>query len=75
MFTLLDLDQISDSQKEQLFAFCDVDCSGEISEKEFEEGWEKMRSGVEWLCEGWYFDMTQPVLPICLAFGKEKLQI
>jgi len=40
-FEVLEL-EMTDSQKEQLFAFCDVDCSGEISEKEFEEGWEKM---------------------------------
>ena len=26
----------------QLFAFCDTDCSGEISEKEFQEGWDMM---------------------------------
>ena len=41
LFELLDLD-ITENQKENLFAFCDADCSGEISEKEFQEGWEMM---------------------------------
>ena len=40
-FVLLELD-LTDNQKEQLFAFCDVDCSGTISEKEFVDGWERM---------------------------------
>jgi len=34
--------QLTKSQKEQLFAFCDADCSGRISEKEFTNGWEKL---------------------------------
>ena len=41
IFDLLELD-ITEAQKEQLFAFCDTDCSGVISEKEFQEGWEMM---------------------------------
>ena len=41
IFELLELD-ITEAQKEQLFAFCDTDCSGEISEKEFQEGWDMM---------------------------------
>lgn len=41
IFDLLELD-LTDSQKEMLFSFCDSDCSGSISEKEFVEGWEKM---------------------------------
>ncbi len=32
----------TEAQKEQLFAFCDTDCSGVISEKEFQEGWDMM---------------------------------
>jgi len=40
-FELLEL-QLTKSQKEQLFAFCDADCSGRISEKEFTNGWEKL---------------------------------
>ena len=41
LFDLLDLD-ITENQKENLFAFCDADCSGEIDEKEFQEGWDMM---------------------------------
>ena len=41
LFELLDLD-ITENQKENLFAFCDADCSGEIDEKEFQEGWDMM---------------------------------
>merc|ERR1712196_710153 len=41
LFELLELD-ITEGQKEQLFAFCDLDMSGEISEKEFTDGWEMM---------------------------------
>merc|ERR1711988_1830109 len=41
LFDLLELD-ITENQKENLFAFCDVDCSGEISEKEFQDGWDMM---------------------------------
>jgi len=41
LFDLLELD-ITDGQKEQLFAFCDSDMTGEISEKEFADGWELM---------------------------------
>ena len=38
---MLDLD-ITENQKENLFAFCDADCSGDIDEKEFTEGWDMM---------------------------------
>jgi len=41
LFDFLEL-SITETQKEQLFAFCDMDCSGKISAKEFQEGWEKM---------------------------------
>jgi len=41
IFELLDLN-ITENQKDQLFAFCDVDCSGDISEQEFVTGWELM---------------------------------
>ena len=41
IFVLLELD-LTENQKEQLFAFCDVDCSGAISEKEFVDGWARM---------------------------------
>ena len=43
LFELLDLD-VTDGQKEQLFAFCDTDMSGFISEKEFSNGWEMLTS-------------------------------
>jgi len=43
LFELLELD-VTDGQKEQLFAFCDTDMSGSISEKEFSNGWEMMTS-------------------------------
>jgi len=42
MFDLLDLN-LTENQKEQLFAFCDVDCSGRISEKEFTQGWDRLK--------------------------------
>merc|ERR1711865_201590 len=41
LFEMLDLD-ITENQKENLFAFCDADCSGDIDEKEFTEGWDMM---------------------------------
>jgi hypothetical protein len=41
LFELLELD-LKEEQKEQLFAYCDIDCSGKIDEKEFADGWEKM---------------------------------
>ena len=41
MFKVLDL-SLSESQQEQLFALCDVDCSGSISEEEFVQGWDLM---------------------------------
>merc|ERR1711935_820751 len=41
LFDLMGLD-ITENQKENLFAFCDADCSGEIDEKEFQEGWDMM---------------------------------
>lgn len=37
LFDMLDLN-ITENQKEQMFAFCDLDCSGEITEKEFLDG-------------------------------------
>ena len=48
LFDLLDLD-ITENQKENLFAFCDADCSGDISEKEFGEGWDMMVEVRMWL--------------------------
>ena len=41
LFNLLDL-SLSEGQKEQLFAYVDVDGSGFISEDEFEQGWEEL---------------------------------
>ena len=41
MFALLDLD-LNESQREQLFALCDVDCTGTITEEEFVQGWDLM---------------------------------
>lgn len=37
LFDMLELN-ITENQKEQMFAFCDLDCSGEITEKEFLDG-------------------------------------
>ena len=31
------------SLQDQLFAYCDVDCSGTISEKEFTDGWDTLK--------------------------------
>ena len=33
---------MTENQKEQLFAYCDSDCTGTISEKEFTDGWEAL---------------------------------
>ena len=41
LFELLKLD-LTDNQKEQLFAFCDADCSGTVNEKEFIEGFDRV---------------------------------
>ncbi len=41
LFSLLNL-ELTDNQKEHLFAFCDRDCSGTISEREFVRGWHKL---------------------------------
>ena len=41
VFELLDLN-ITEDQKDQLFAFCDISMDGKISEQEFSEGWELM---------------------------------
>ena len=41
MFKLLDL-KLSEAQQEQLFALCDVDCNGTVSEEEFVRGWSLM---------------------------------
>jgi hypothetical protein len=41
MFEMLDL-SITEDQRDQLFAFCDVSCTGTISEAEFSDGWEMM---------------------------------
>jgi hypothetical protein len=38
VFTLLDLN-MSESQKERLFALCDIDCSGSVSQQEFVNSW------------------------------------
>ncbi len=42
LFTLLKLD-LTETQTDQLFAFCDTDGTGKITEKEFNEGWKKVR--------------------------------
>jgi len=39
---------LTPNQLEQLFAYCDTDCSNQISEKEFVDGYEKL---VETLAE------------------------
>jgi len=39
MFALLQLN-LSESQQDQLFAYCDVDTNGTISSKEFQDGWD-----------------------------------
>ena len=41
LFGLLEL-ELTDGQTEQLFAYCDRDCSGFISEREFVKGWSKL---------------------------------
>ena len=41
LFELLKLD-LTDNQKEQLFAFCDADCSNTVNEKEFVEGFDRV---------------------------------
>jgi len=41
LFQILELD-LTESEIEQLFALCDTDLSGELSEKEFVDGWELM---------------------------------
>ena len=41
LFDLLELD-VTETQKEQLFAFCDTDMTGQISEKEFADGWDTL---------------------------------
>ena len=41
MFQILDL-ELSEAQQEQLFALCDVDCTGTITEEEFVAGWALM---------------------------------
>ena len=41
VFKLLDLN-MSESQKERLFALCDIDCSGSVSQQEFVNSWSLM---------------------------------
>eukprot|EP00966_Prymnesium_polylepis_P139071 3213407-Prymnesium_polylepis.2 len=41
LFTPVEI-PVTETQKEQLFAFCDLNCSGSISAKEFQDGWDLM---------------------------------
>lgn len=41
LFEVLDF-PLSDDQKERLFAYCDVEGTGVVTEKEFEEGWDQL---------------------------------
>ena len=41
MFKMMDL-SLTEAQRDRLFAYCDEDCSGEVTEAEFAAGWDRI---------------------------------
>ena len=41
MFKMMDL-SLTEAQRDRLFAYCDEDCSGEVTEVEFAAGWDRI---------------------------------
>ena len=64
LFSLLEL-ELSSNQKEQLFGYCDLDCSGLLSEKEFVAGWEGLvQAFLESAADGQGLSLVQIVMVV-----------